>query len=250
MKIEQFVPSPRALLVTLASIVIVVLGVGAARKSGKPPGGQTGTPRIESFTPRVENKTKAFEVIQARQNLDTHSGPELSLRNGYDKAITAFAVSVNGLVGVVDFLYSENQDREIGPGRAYTGWFGSSLNSQESGSVEREEFEIKVLAVVFDDKSSEGEKLPIAGIFYERNSSKQLLSRIVDLLNEKVSLNTFDDNLFQALRSRVASISRSPRDSMEINQVLRWLDQSEHVTRPRERILRVKGSCDDLIARL
>ncbi|MEK6302238.1 MAG: hypothetical protein AABO41_16130 [Acidobacteriota bacterium] len=250
MKIEQFVPSPRALLVTLASIVIVVLGVGAVRKSGKPPRSQTGTPRIESFTPRVQNKTKAFEVTQARQNLDTHSGPELSLRNGYDKAITAFAVSVNGLVGVVDFPYSENQDREIGPGRTYTRWFGSFRRSQDPGSVEGEEYEIKVLAVVFDDKTSEGEEKPIAGIFYERNRTKQLLSRIVAVLNEEVSLNTLDDNLFQALRSRVATLSRRPSDSMGINQVLRWLDQSEQITGPRKRILRVKDSCVDLIARL
>jgi hypothetical protein len=101
MKNGNFVWSPRTLVVTLAFICLVVLGVGAARKGNKQKA-QTAPPRIESFTPQAQNMTRSLELVGARRNRDAGGGPELSLRNGTDKAITALAVSVNGVIAIVD----------------------------------------------------------------------------------------------------------------------------------------------------
>lgn len=251
MKTGRSVWSTRTLVVTLAAICLVVLGIGAARKEENGPRKQTAIPRIESFSPRVQNETRSFEIIQARRNANSNGGPELSLRNGYDKAITAFAVSVNGLIGAVDLLYSEAQDdRAIVPGSVYTRWFGTLHRSLNSAPAAREELDIKILAVVFDDRSSEGEGRAIAGILYDRNKSKRLLTRIEDLFSEEISSQTVDESLFGVLRSRIASLSNDPGDSMDITSVLRWLDQSDHSLSSRDRTLRVKETCDDLLARL
>lgn len=249
----SFLRHRMTLFITLASLCALVLVVGAARRTGNGPGKQSGTPHMESFTPRVQNKTRSFEITRARRNLDIDgAGPELSLRNGYNKYITAFAVSVNGLISLPDFVYSEGEEyRAIAPGVVYTRGFGNVRRSVDHAAAAREDFDIKVLAVVFDDKSSDGDEKAVAYILEQRLKSKRLLTRIVDLLSGGLnSLKTPDDGVLDELRSEISSLSSDPSDASDTNDALRWFDQSNHGLSPNERIVRVKETLEKLVARL
>jgi hypothetical protein len=180
------------------------------------------------------------------------AGPELSLRNGYDKKITAFTLTVNGLIVMTDFAYSEGEDhRAIAPGAVYTSGFGNARHYVDHEGAARDDFDINVLAVVFDDKSSDGDEKAVAAILYYRHKSKRLLTRFVDLLTEDLnSLRTIDETVFDELRSRISSLSNDPGDSSDINAALRWLDQSDHGLSLKERMVGVKEACEILVARL
>lgn len=254
---KAFLRSPGVVpVITLVSTFALFLGMGAAaRKSGNAPRRQDGTPQIQSITPRVQNKTRSFELTQARRNRDIDvSGPELSLRNGYDKTITACAVSVNGLIALIDFVYSDSEghdQRAIAPGAVYTRWFSYGVRSVNRSGAAQEDFDINVLAVVFDDKSSDGDEKAVASILYDRMRSKRLLTRIVDLLNENLnSRRTIDDTVFDELISRISSLSSDPGDASDKNDVLQWLGELNHGLSSSERIVRVKETCESLVARL
>jgi hypothetical protein len=241
------------LIITLVSLSVLVLVVGAARKTGNGRGKQSGTPHMESFTPRVQNETRAFEVTRARRNLDIDgAGPELSIRNGYDKNITAFAVSVNGLIVMSDFAYSENEDhRTIAPGVVYTKGFGNIRRNVDLAAGGIEDLDIKILAVLFDDKSSDGDDKGVAFLLDNRRKSKRILIRIIDVLNEGLDpMRTIDDTSTAELRSRVSSLSSNPGDASDINDVLRWIDQPDKTLSPSERLVLVKKTSERLVARL
>lgn len=241
-------------VVMVVSICAIGLGIsGFARKSGNGPSKQDGTRQIQNSTPRVQNNTHSFELTQARQNLDVDGeGVELSLRNGYDKNITAWAVSVNGLLSTMDFVYSEGEDRiGIVPEAVYTSMFGYVRSVNHHAVAARQGLDINVLAVVFDDKSSDGDQKLVAGIFDWRRKSKQRLTRIVDLLNRDLnSPGTIDETAFDGLRSRLSSLAAPSRGPNERDDVLRWLGERDHHLSPRERIGRVKEACESLLARL
>ena len=249
---KTFRKSSSVLIIAVVFICALILSIGATGKRGDEPR-KVGTPETQSITPRVQNQTRSFELTQARQNLDMDgAGPELTLRNAYDKNITAFAVSVNGLIIMSDFVYSESEDRRaIAAGAVYTRPFGYVRRSVDRGLAGMEDFDINVLAVVFDDKSSDGDEKVVSSILYDRLKSKRLLTRIVDLLSDDLnSLRTIDDTASDELRSRISSLSSDPGDASDTNDVLRWLDQSDHSLSRRERIVGVKETCENLVARM
>jgi hypothetical protein len=248
-------PSLRVVIIALVSVCVLVLGIGAARKSGNGPRKQDGTLHMQSITPRVQNKTRSFELTRARRNRDIDvAGPELSLRNGYDKNITAFAVSVNGLIVSPDFVYSESEDwRSIAPGAVYTSGVGYAVRSVNPGVpvAAPRDFDINVLAVVFDDGSSDGDENAVASILFRRLQSKRILTHIIDLLDDDPNpFQTMDDTVLNELRSRISSLSSDPADASDINDVLRWLGQYDHGLSASERIVGVKQTCENLLVRL
>ncbi|HXU37353.1 MAG TPA: hypothetical protein VN937_13410 [Blastocatellia bacterium] len=246
-----FLRNRTALIITLVFVCALVLSIGAARKSGNGSRKQDGAPQIQSITPRVLNKTRSFELTDARQNLDVGGRRvELSLRNGYDKNITAWAVSVNGLLNTMDFVYSEGEDRiGIIPEAIYTTTFGFVQNHQ--GVAARQDLDIKVLAVVFADKSGDGDQQLVAGLLDWRRKSKERLTRIVALLDRDLnSLRTIDDTAFNGVKSRLSSLAVPSHGPNERDDVLRWLGEHHGDLSPRERIERVKETCESLLARL
>jgi len=251
--LNKFTQSSSLAVITIVVLVATVLGIGAARRNENGQRRNDGTTRMRSITPRVQNMTRSFELTQARRNPDIDgAGPELSLRNGYDKNITAFAVSVNGLIIMSDFAYSENEDhRTIAPGAVYTNVFGSIRRSINNATAGQESFDIKVLAVLFDDRSSDGDDKGVAFLLDHRLKSKRILTRIVDLLNVDLNpLQTIDDTSTADLRSRISSLSNNPDDASDVNDVLRWLDQSDRGLSASKRMVGVKETCESLVARL
>lgn len=244
----RIIPSPpslRVVVIALVSVCVVVLGVGAARKSAS-------GPRTRGNTLQIQNKTRSFEVIRTPEIMQTEindEGLELSLRNGSDKNITAFAVSVNRAISETDFVFSELEDhRGIVPQSVYRNRF-SFARSGNPDRTAQQNLDIGVLAVVFADGSSEGDPRLIAAILGQRQESKVQLTRIVQLLDEALdSPGIAKDTVFDRLRSRISALP-GLQSSTEKEDTLRRLDQVDRST-PLERIRRLKETYENLIARL
>src|ERR1700740_3545666 len=104
--------SSRVLVVTVVCICAVVRGRGGMPRRGR------ARPPQQNSAPRLQNRTRSFEVLQMRVE---GSDVVLTLRNGYSKKITAITVSVNRSSTQADFLYSELEDQGgIAPGAIYT----------------------------------------------------------------------------------------------------------------------------------
>ncbi|HTG16196.1 MAG TPA: hypothetical protein VK747_13180 [Blastocatellia bacterium] len=250
MPTKTFRKSSSVLIIAVVFICALILSIGATGKRGDGPR-KVGTPETQSTTPRVQNKTRSFELTHVKDNRAVDDGgPTLWLRNGYDKNITACAVSINGLIGQIDFVYSDVQDQSgIAPGAVYTRRF-SYVHYVNPTVAARQGLDINVLAVVFDDRSGDGDEKAVAAILDERQKSKLRLTRIVDLLNEDLSsARTINDTVFDELKSRISSFATGPEDSSEINDVLQWLGEPDRLGH-REKIVRVKETCESLVARL
>lgn len=239
--------------IILGSIGAIVLVVGAAIFSSHGQKDHDAAPHMQSFTPRVENKTRSFEVTRARRNLDIDgAGPELSLKNGYDKTITAYAVSVNKLIALVDFAYLDSEAKDshpIAPGEVYTQWFSCGVCPINHDDSLPREFDIRILAVVFDDKTSDGDEKMAGALLYNRLRSKRLFASVVDLINETSNSLGGSNNLAE-LKTQISSLSSDPNVAGDTSDVLLWLDQSDQSASPRARIETVKQICQKLIVRL
>lgn len=244
--------NPKALIFILVAICALVLGIGGfARKSAN-------DLPTRSNSPRVQNKTRAFEVKQIRHD---EGRVELGLKNGYKRNITAFAVSVNRLISQVDFLYSELEDQiGIAPEEVYTSGV-SFARSNNPAVAAQENLDIRVLAVVFDDKTSDGDPSLVAEILNMRQGSKIQLTRIIGLVNKALtSLPIIDDTAFDKLRSQISSLPTDSQSSTaestslrgEKDAALRRLDQIVHSSSQsaKKRIRRLKETCENLFARL
>src|SRR6266478_1335706 len=115
MRLSETVLQRSSIPVILFIVCLLGLGIGGVSLKGKKSTG------IESNAPRIQNRTRSFEVAQVRPSVGENGEVELSLRNRYSKNITACAVSVNGSITEIDFAYSELEDqRGISPESVYT----------------------------------------------------------------------------------------------------------------------------------
>lgn len=244
-----------AVPVILVSACLLSLGIGGvARRTHNGLGAQ-------SKAPRIQNKTRSFEVTQAGASLDPNGIVELSLRNGYDKNITAYAVSVNRLISEVDFLYSEGEDQVgIAPEAVYATHAGVA-RSRNPDVAAQQGLDIIVLAVVFDDKTGDGDPMLIAEILNTRQGSKIQLARIIGLVNRALRPAVkIDDTAFDLLISEISSLPTDSQSSVaesdslrgEKNSALEHLNHLKHSGSldANERMIRFKETCEKLAARL
>jgi hypothetical protein len=174
---------------------------------------------VSSFYKKVKdqvtftNRTKSCEVVGAER----HQGRiKLVLRNNSDKAITAFVItcrtSPRDVFSVkVEFAYSEN-DFSIVPGSTYEKVFGldSEANNRENPTLD-------LSAVIFDDKSSEGNSQIVQAIEDERLAEKIELLEVMPLLDKMLKLR--DDELPSYLKNSLngevsAALNLSKKDVM------------------------------------
>jgi hypothetical protein len=145
-------------LLGVATIIAgVVFLVGGARSS-----------KSKSADVTISNKAQTCRVISATK-LDR--AITLLLTNDSAKNITAYVISFPTRRGDVftvkeEFAYSEI-DFVIGPGRTYksTVDIPFRINSQET-------IDLQLSAVIFDDKSSEGDQQVVRGIEDERSGER------------------------------------------------------------------------------
>lgn len=245
--------SSRFSIVMLVGICTLILGTGWINRRGP------NRLPTQKRPPRLQNKTNSFEVVQIKTEND---GVELALKNGYTKNITAYAISVNRLLSQVDFLYSEREEdqRGIAPGFVYTTNAGIDRSSNRDVAAQ-EGIDIRVLAVVFDDRTGDGDPKSVAEILEMREGSKKQLARIIGVVNEVLnSTATVDDGTIDQLISQISSLPTESVGSIakstglrgEKDGALQRLDSlANSKSQPAgEMISRFRVACEKLLARL
>ncbi len=132
---------------------------------------------------RITNKTKAISAEGTDIGFDKI---HLRLRNNYNKDITAFVISIGNLSGTrfsykEEFIYSET-DKVLAPGESYNR--NISLPSSLKG---RRDQEIAIQAVIFADKTNDGDQDIIGEIEEERLGEKVQIQRILPKLKQALS---------------------------------------------------------------
>ncbi|HXU35793.1 MAG TPA: hypothetical protein VN937_05475 [Blastocatellia bacterium] len=238
--------------VILLIVCLLGLGIGGVSlKSQKSTG-------IQSNTPRIQNRTRSFEVVQVSPSVGENGEVELSLRNRYSKNITACAVSVNGSITEVDFAFSELEDqRGLSPESVYEQKY--SFARRVNKSAARQNLDISILAVVFDDKTGDGDPKFVTEILDTRLGSKIQLTRIIALLNDALNLPRVPYEAVDTLKARISSLpvdsanstSETAREGLrnQKSDALRRLE-SQTSLNPQERIRTLKDIYESLAARL
>ncbi|MFY9556036.1 MAG: hypothetical protein WAV47_15100, partial [Blastocatellia bacterium] len=118
---------------------------------------------------KVTNKTRAFEVI----NMEKVGSKtiQLTFRNSYDKKITGFQVSVGHGRVQTDLTLSGDDSYFILPGTTYQRIYAIQDDTGTRG--------ITILAVVFEDGTSDGDSEAIEEIEYYRLGMKKERERVL-----------------------------------------------------------------------
>ncbi len=272
-KYKAVLQSPRFFAAVLAFTGIAFLGGTVWSSSSK----------SKKSDIKVNNHTQTLKVISA----ETHDGHvKMLLRNDSNKNVTAFVVSSvsSGSVFAVtqEFAYSES-DLVIAAGSVYEFVFSisrDSFNDPRNPSVD-------LSAVIFEDKSSEGDPRIAQEIEYERLGGKAQFSRAIPVLEKMLALSDksmlayFDKDLKSDLETALNSpahelqtrlkglrplsmnqqeadkLSGQIRSGLEHGKeyLLRKLNDLEERKMqggsvPREEIVGLKTMCEKIIARL
>ena len=191
---------------------------------------------------KLSNSTSGFEAV----TVETNSGRvRLTLKNNYNKTITAYAISTG------DNTHSLH---ELGFEGLLTP--GSTLNHDVRLPSE---VNITVLAVVFEDRTSDGDATAAKEINDYRLGKKTQYERIVPLLNKVLAAP--DNEMLSALEKAQADIYRFSSDSaekshftiaglsdakesilMDLKELKQQLGQPEDTNIVRDRIVRIKLS--------
>lgn len=253
MRLSKTVLQRSSVPVILLIVCLLGLGIGGVSLKGQKSTG------IQSNSPRIQNRTRSFEVAQVSPSVGENGDVELSLRNRYSKNITACAVSVNGSITEVDFAFSELEDQSgISPESVYTEKYSFARHVNKSAA--RQNFDISILAVVFDDKTGDGDPKFVTEILDTRLGSKIQLTRIIALLNNALNLPRVpDEAVIDTLKARISSLpvhSASPTSETEReglrnqkSDALRRLE-SQTSLNPQERIRSLKEIYESLAGRL
>jgi hypothetical protein len=197
----------RFVAITLAVICLGLLAVGVwsgssahRKEQGIEDLRQTARElRVEALT--VKNKTRFFHLDNLEKTKD--GDLQLSLRNAYDKRISGFQVSIGRVQTQVEFMY--NEDQMIAPGAIHVENLPIQADTQALG--------IGILAVVFEDGTSEGEQRFISEITEKRSGEKVQINRVLSLISRTLDLPATQIMAeIGALESRIASLPEDRGD--------------------------------------
>lgn len=182
----------RTKTIILSSILLVVAGFGTvfSRRSQ-----QTPIKFVQHY------QTKALEI----SNTEVIPGAvNVTLKNVSRKSINGIQISSNRGSLRIDFLDAEEPERQrILPGATFDQTFPNPTSS--------EPIELDVLAVTFDDKSSEGDATSIQGIIDSRRGLKEELKRLRPLL--EAALDSPDGDSIAVLDKLKSQIEQLPSES-------------------------------------
>jgi hypothetical protein len=155
----------------------------------------------------IDNKTQAFQIISSELN---NGIIKLSLRNGYSKAINGFTIGGSDTSGIqVDFT---STDSVIVPGEVYKYKIPSQSIQSVSGDVANK-LKLKILSVVFEDGTSDGDNRAAEQMKNRRRGEKVQLARIISLLNR--ALASSDSGTLDAigrLKTQISSLAVTPEN--------------------------------------
>jgi hypothetical protein len=162
---------------------------------------------------KINNLTHSLEVMSVEEHEDQI---KLSLKNNSSKSITAYVLSSEATRGdgfkiIKEFAYSEI-DYVIAPGSVYemSAVLPADLSSQKNPSID-------LSAVIFEDKSSEGDQQVAQEIEYERLGQKTQLERAIPVLEKMLTLNDSKMHAYsdQNLKRDLEASLSSPADDLQ-----------------------------------
>jgi hypothetical protein len=148
----------------------------------------------EKFMPfGITNKTKGIEISSVRRE-----GNEVRviLKNNYQKTITAYAIGLGGYN--IKTELSEAESLSSGASRVQKLRFSSG----------KSENTVNVLAVIFDDRTTDGDHLVIKEMQELRSGKKSQYSRIIPYFNQLIEAT--DTEMPKTLKRVKAAINNLP----------------------------------------
>lgn len=196
----------------------------------------------------TENKTR-FEIINLERLIDK-GFIVMHLKNEYQKPITGYKFSFG-----VSLEYVERQNKGILPGEVIKEIQPLQLGLDREG--------IKMLAVIFDDGSTDGDPHYINEIKQRREGAKYQATQTLYLLQAAAnSQDTYLDNLLSKVESALAPLSRDEMDKLSPDKIaginsIRYLTLQElriirslHITKTDIQPLTKREGFNQLIERL
>jgi hypothetical protein len=216
--------------------------------------------KIISSEIRLENRTQGLIIIGLEKDIE-HNHVRLFLRNDYKKAITGYKLSIGGV-----FQYRELMTRGY-----------ESINSTFIQGSTRQEYlafqpgietsGIKVLALIFDDGTTDGDPQYVREIRHYRLGMKMRREQSLNLLKEMQDL-PFDEApaaLASIIESQIPSISAQDGEELPLEmkfgfedekkrflreiQYIQSMDEDTHDGKPLDKSLRAKEKVTNLIDR-
>lgn len=198
MSINRTIPLFKLFL--LPSLTLAILGVSsyfADKASSQGTSLRSSTRSDSQERPlKLSNRTSGLEAVK----VEPHNGRVLlTLKNNYNKTITAYAISTGDHT---HSLHELSFEELLTPGR-----------TREQEVRLPSEGNITLLAVVFDDRSNDGDATAAKEINDYRFGKKTQYERIVPLLNKVLAAP--DNELESALEKVRIEISGFPSNSAE-----------------------------------
>jgi hypothetical protein len=175
------------------SMTLLAMGIWASTQISLQP--SKASPRVNPLAKvnRIR-KSAALDIV----NTQVSNGfVKVSLRNVSNKSINGIQLSVNGGILQIEFLDADEPDHQkIPPGAIYEESFPITDSSKP--------VEVAVLAVTFDDKTSDGDTSLASEIFGTRLGVKKQLMRFRRLLADALNSPNADSiAIFDELKGQV-----------------------------------------------
>ena len=151
---------------------------------------------------KLINRTSAFNIISKEK--DPEGNVRLILRNDYNKSITAYEVSIGSTRTMIDTFFSMH-DESIRPGQSKEELLAINIDP------ELEKKGIVILAVIFEDGTTDGSLESIKDIQDYRLGEKMQMDHILSLSDE--ALNTPTDEMQRALNKIKTNMLTMPEAS-------------------------------------
>lgn len=179
-------PALYGLIITFLSLSIVIAVQSSVKRNRyntqQPEGFIKPIDKVEDL--KVVNKTSNFIVTEIKKNSDKIF--EIIFKNQYSKRITGFEISIAGTRVQTELILGGDEQEFIPPGSVYPKAYAAQAELYKYG--------IQILAVMFDDGSSDGDITYIKeikdyrlGIKIERERVLSLLEPIINSKNQDTS---------------------------------------------------------------
>ena len=163
---------------------VAVLGLGIF--AWTVPSAQSQEDALKVVEPRAKiNRTSKTEALQVISASVINRFAKVSLKNVSNKNVNGIQLAINGGILQIEFLDADGpENQKIAPGAIYEEMFPFDGH---------EPVEVAILAVTFDDKTSDGRASLAKEIFETRKGVKKQLVRFKPLLAD--ALKSFDADL-------------------------------------------------------
>lgn len=222
---NRYIRKPSLWVIILGFVIVYVLTVitWPSRTSSQrvENQGTQGANRVEdNGNVRINNRTRGLSVV----SLNLHSEDvEVVMKNNYDKSITAYQVYV-GNTTVQTVLLTGDVPKIIAPGELIHENYARNLGLDTRGVV--------ILAVVFDDKTGDGDAEYVRGLLeYNEGMKMQRLYSLEVLQNILKSQNSIISPALNKLQSAVSPLSEDEINKLQQNVQFGIRDEQKRLLR-------------------